>query len=287
MPPKRVASSAVYSKTDQIDELEGVVKPGSVIDEVYTEHWDSEFFNWTAQFAGAFVLYFVAQHAAVSNLEVYNQAIIYSMVFVLLSFVAPGYKFDSLFIMWKLIKTAFKQPPAETAVQAVKSIVAIGMLLLASVTATMATHWHTKDYRFVGNPKPHAWITTYQAIFYEALFRIVLVVVLNEAKHLAQRTCLCATHQHEQPCTRTIGVWGASPFIAGFAVAVVFYCTSTSSGGSVDVIRAMGPALMSGDWTGVLNAFIGQSGAQLVVESLYLLRNHVTIDGTKKRQAAK
>ncbi len=234
--------------------------------------WDLESYRWVIQLVGVFFLYFVSQHGATTNLDVWNQSTLFSLVIVSLSFILPDYTFDSLSILWRIPISAVQYGSGAAVAQSFLSIVSCGVLLLASVTATIATHWRTGDYHTL-LLLPSNGITTWQAIYYEALGRTFLLVIWTETKHISTRLCSCRSLTHETACTRCGISEGFSPFIVGFAVTGVFYLTATTSGGSVDVMRAFGPAIMSGTWTGILNAFYGQMGAQIVVGTLYLLKN--------------
>ena len=243
------------------------------------EEFDSILFHLIPQLVGSYLLYFIAQHAAVSNLEIQSQAALYSMFYVMLIYVAPFHHLDSLCIFWGIIQSMILHPtqPLRVLKVAIKGSLSIGCLLVASLLATYTTHWHTQDYDVVGNIRPRSWVTQSQAIVYEAIFRVILLVTIYETMLLSKRICQCSDAlRHETDCIRASGVWGASPFIVGFAISIVFYCTATSSGGSVDIIRAFGPAIKSNDWTGILNAFIGQLSGQVLVGVVYLVRHRVT-----------
>jgi len=239
----------------------------------YDEHeamdlmdWGCECMKWGVQFIGAFILYFVAQHSVVSSLDMFSQGFWYGGVFVFLRFYSNQFLFDSWFITWRALVSVFKKPMnmLRTFNIVIKMITELSILLSASIVSSIVIHWHTQDYAFIGNITPKPWVTMWQAVFYEAFFRGILTGVFSETDAM--------TKKYGQ--TTTLGVGAV---MDGFAVQLVYWGTATSSGGSVDVMRAVGQSIMSGEWTGAVNAFYGQAIGQVVVGVLSLVRGRVSV----------
>jgi hypothetical protein len=215
-------------------------------------------------FAGTFVLNYTIGNAVVDALETgssgLEQGTAYGVIFMVLTLIRPEVSWDSIIQLERLIGYARK--PTENRDRIMSGLVGMGVRLAASFVSAYVLMLMFGSNQLVAQIVPTVG-TGLEIVFYEFMYRFVFQLAWIQA-----HVCKCESKTEHEPSCQRVMHQAQAPYVLMSLVSLLFMMTYRTTGGSVDVMRAIGPAVVSGQYAGIGYVALGQMMAMLAVAAL-------------------